>query len=235
MTRRPGRMIRAGPRSDRAARRRAGGGGGGGGGGGRFGARRKVCAFCVDKIDNIDYKDAGKLRRYISERGKIEPRRKTGTCARHQRRLTIAIKRARHLALLPYTADHVPIEAALRARAGTPHWRAQRMRLRAMHGARDGDVVTRWRATSKSRRCTSSPAGEEARRRVDRARRARWRARSNMDSEQSARLLLIGGVGARHASIALGFIAFGYWYYGDQAAQPHGARRSTARRCRTRR
>jgi small subunit ribosomal protein S18 len=73
----------------------------GGGGRGRFGARRKVCAFCVDKIDVIDYKDPVKLRRFISERGKIEPRRKTGTCARHQRRLTLSIKRARHLALLP--------------------------------------------------------------------------------------------------------------------------------------
>jgi small subunit ribosomal protein S18 len=61
----------------------------------------------VDKVDHIDYKDPLKLRRYISDRGKIEPRRKTGTCARHQRRLTIAIKRARHIALLPYTADHV--------------------------------------------------------------------------------------------------------------------------------
>ncbi len=90
---------------------RSGGGprrsGGGGGGRGRFGGRRKVCAFCVDKIDIIDYKDPVKLRRYISDRGKIEPRRKTGTCARHQRRLTLAIKRARHLALLPYTADHI--------------------------------------------------------------------------------------------------------------------------------
>jgi small subunit ribosomal protein S18 len=81
--------------------------GGGGGGRGRFGGRRKVCAFCVDKIDTVDYKDPVKLRRYISDRGKIEPRRKTGTCARHQRRLTLAIKRARHLALLPYTADHI--------------------------------------------------------------------------------------------------------------------------------
>jgi small subunit ribosomal protein S18 len=79
----------------------------GGGGRGRFGRSRKVCAFCVDKIEHIDYKDPLKLRRYISDRGKIEPRRKTGTCARHQRRLTVAIKRARHLALLPYTADHV--------------------------------------------------------------------------------------------------------------------------------
>ena len=78
----------------------------GGGGRGRGGGRRKVCAFCVDKIDVIDYKDPVKLRRFISERGKIEPRRKTGTCARHQRKLTLAIKRARHLALLPYTATH---------------------------------------------------------------------------------------------------------------------------------
>ena len=72
---------------------------------GRFVSRRKVCAFCVDKVSLIDYKDAGKLRRYISDRGKIEPRRKTGTCAKHQRRLTIAIKRARHLALLPFTGS----------------------------------------------------------------------------------------------------------------------------------
>ncbi len=81
------------------------GGGGGGGGRGRFG-RRKVCAFCVDKIEHIDYKEPHKLRRFLSERGKIEPRRKTGTCARHQRKLTLAIKRARQIALLPYTADH---------------------------------------------------------------------------------------------------------------------------------
>jgi small subunit ribosomal protein S18 len=82
-----------------------GGGGGGGGGRGRFG-RRKVCAFCVEKIEHIDYKDAARLRRYVTDRGKIEPRRKTGTCARHQRPLTVAIKRARHVALLPYTAAH---------------------------------------------------------------------------------------------------------------------------------
>jgi len=64
--------------------------------------RRKVCQFCVDKTDHIDYKDVGKLRRYISERGKIEPRRKMGTCAKHQRTLTTALKRARHIALLPF-------------------------------------------------------------------------------------------------------------------------------------
>ena len=68
-------------------------------------ARKKVCGFCVDKVANIDYKDIARLRRYMSERGKILPRRVTGTCARHQRELTVAIKRARHLALLPYTAD----------------------------------------------------------------------------------------------------------------------------------
>ena len=68
-------------------------------------ARKKVCGYCVDKVENIDYKDIARLRRYMSERGKILPRRVTGTCARHQRELTVAIKRARHLALLPYTAD----------------------------------------------------------------------------------------------------------------------------------
>lgn len=64
---------------------------------------RKVCSFCVEKIEDIDYKEVARLRRYISERGKILPRRVTGTCARHQRRLTIALKRARHVALIPYT------------------------------------------------------------------------------------------------------------------------------------
>ena len=67
--------------------------------------RRKVCSFCVDKITQIDYTDTAKLRRFLSERGKILPRRTTGTCAAHQRQLTTAIKRARHIALLPYVAD----------------------------------------------------------------------------------------------------------------------------------
>jgi len=67
--------------------------------------RRKVCSFCVDKIEHIDYKDVGRLQKYISERAKILPRRMTGTCAKHQRTLTTAIKRARQVALLPYTAD----------------------------------------------------------------------------------------------------------------------------------
>ena len=68
--------------------------------------RRKVCAFCVDKVENIDYKTVGKYsRKVLSERAKIIPRRVTGTCARHQRQLTVAIKRARHLALLPFVND----------------------------------------------------------------------------------------------------------------------------------
>ena len=67
--------------------------------------RRKVCAFCVDKVECIDYKDTAKLKRYLSERSKILPRRTTGTCAMHQRQLTDAIKRARHVALLPYVTD----------------------------------------------------------------------------------------------------------------------------------
>jgi len=109
----------------------SGGGGGFGGGGGGFGGprtggsggarpggarrpkskdryvpRRKVCNFCSEKLPYIDYKDMARLRRYLSERGKIEPRRKTGTCARHQRALTVALKRARHIALLPFVGPH---------------------------------------------------------------------------------------------------------------------------------
>ena len=67
--------------------------------------RKKVCSFCVDKVENIDYKDVARLRRFVSDRAKILPRRVTGTCARHQRELTVAIKRARHLALLPFISD----------------------------------------------------------------------------------------------------------------------------------
>ena len=66
---------------------------------------RKVCQFCVDKVDYIDYKDVARLRRFMSERAKILPRRVTGTCARHQRDLTTAIKRARQIALVPFVTD----------------------------------------------------------------------------------------------------------------------------------
>ena len=67
--------------------------------------KKKVCIFCIDKVDNIDYKDTAKLRRYVSERGKIVPRRISGNCAKHQRQLTTAIKRARQIALLPFVAE----------------------------------------------------------------------------------------------------------------------------------
>ena len=69
--------------------------------------RRKFCSFCKNKIEVIDYKEPAKLRSYVSDRGKIEPRRKSGTCARHQRLLATAVKRARHLALLPYVSAHI--------------------------------------------------------------------------------------------------------------------------------
>ena len=73
----------------------------------RYVPTRKVCSFCASKVEVIDYKDAEKLRGYISDRGKIQPRRRTGTCAKHQRILVTAIKRARHLALLPYVPAHM--------------------------------------------------------------------------------------------------------------------------------
>ncbi len=75
--------------------------------GARYAPKRKFCSFCADKVEAIDYKDPSKLRRYISDSGKIESRRRTGTCARHQRVLAVAIKRARHLALLPYVPAHI--------------------------------------------------------------------------------------------------------------------------------
>ncbi len=78
---------------------------------GRYAPRRRVCSFCVDHVKLIDYKDFERLRRYVSDRAKIEPRRKSGVCARHQRALSLAIKRARHLALLPF----VPVQQAVRS------------------------------------------------------------------------------------------------------------------------
>src|SRR5438309_11898169 len=106
-------------RDDRGGRD---GGGRGFGPGGLRRPRRKVCAFCVDKVQRIDFKDVGRIRRYISERGKIDPRRKSGTCAKHQRMLTTALKRARLMAMLPYTAEHVRglMSPQARAMAGGP-------------------------------------------------------------------------------------------------------------------
>lgn len=67
--------------------------------------RKRVCSFCVDKVEAIDYKETGKLKKYVTERGKILPRRISGNCAKHQRQLTVAIKRARNVALLPFTTE----------------------------------------------------------------------------------------------------------------------------------
>ena len=75
----------------------------------RYTARRKVCSFCVDKIAHIDYKDVARLRRYLSANTKIDARRRTGTCSRHQRLLGTALKRARHLALLPFSSKHITL------------------------------------------------------------------------------------------------------------------------------
>ncbi len=94
---------------------RPGGGRPGGRPGGRFGgrrgrpryySRRKICGFCVDHIEYIDYKNTDSFRRYMTDRWKIESRRKTGVCSKHQRALSTAIKRARHLALIPFSPDH---------------------------------------------------------------------------------------------------------------------------------
>ena len=78
----------------------------GGRGRGRYVPRRRVCTFCVEHIKLIDYKDVDRLRRFVSDRAKIEPRRRTGVCAKHQRALRLAIQRARHLALIPFVAHH---------------------------------------------------------------------------------------------------------------------------------
>ncbi|MCH8800059.1 MAG: 30S ribosomal protein S18 [Chloroflexi bacterium] len=111
-------MTTEAPRGTGGPPPRFGGGGGGGGrpggrpggpGGrprGRFVRRRKVCAFCVEKVTHIDYKEIDKIRRFVSERAKIEPRRRTGVCAKHQRALRTAIQRARQIALVPFVAYH---------------------------------------------------------------------------------------------------------------------------------
>ncbi len=84
--------------------------------GARYAPKRKFCSFCSNKVEEIDYKDPLKLRNYISDRGKIEPRRRTGTCAKHQRVLAVSIKRARHLALLPYVPAHIHKTGAIATR-----------------------------------------------------------------------------------------------------------------------
>ncbi len=81
---------------------------------GRYAPRRRVCSFCVDHVKLIDYKDFERLRRYVSDRAKIEPRRKSGVCAKHQRALSLAIKRARHLALLPFVPSLQAMRSGIR-------------------------------------------------------------------------------------------------------------------------
>jgi small subunit ribosomal protein S18 len=76
-------------------------------GGGKFAPKRKFCSFCASKVKCIDYKDTALLGRFISDRGKIEPRRRTGTCNRHQHTLAMAVKQARHIALLPFVPEHI--------------------------------------------------------------------------------------------------------------------------------
>jgi small subunit ribosomal protein S18 len=97
----PGGAPVAGPGGPRPRRERP-----------RYG-RRRVCTFCAEHIKVIDYKDVERLRRFLSDRGKIEPRRKTGTCAKHQRRLALALKRARHLALVPFAVGHIRVSGGV--------------------------------------------------------------------------------------------------------------------------
>src|SRR5438067_9721239 len=121
----------AGPAGARPAQRRRPGEFGAGR---KFTPRRKVCQFCVDKIKVVDYKDLVRLRRFLSERGKIEPRRKTGTCAAHQRSLNVALKRARQLALLPFTAEHIRVTGVLVREPGAPPFRGARPRPPEVEG-----------------------------------------------------------------------------------------------------
>ena len=99
--------MRGGPRGGS----RGGSRGGRRPGGRRYYARRKVCSFCVGHVKYIDYKQVDTFRRYLSERFKIEARRKTGVCSKHQRGLSTAIKRARHLAMIPFSPDHRTVSA----------------------------------------------------------------------------------------------------------------------------
>lgn len=101
-----------GSRDSRDSREGRDDGGRGGSGGGPRRRRpqvrtRRTCAFCADKVKEIDYKQTDTLKRYITDRGQIRPRRKTGLCAKHQRRIAESVKRARFMALLPYTGEHV--------------------------------------------------------------------------------------------------------------------------------
>ena len=97
--------------------------------------RRKVCVFCADKVSFIDYKDSAKLRKFISERGKILPRRISGTCAVHQRELNTAIKRARNMALLPFVTDYLINVVNIKQTAKTPKAFLPSVLLYSLHNA----------------------------------------------------------------------------------------------------
>lgn len=124
-------------------------------GGRRFFPRRKVCQFCVDKV-TIDYKDVSRNRRFISEWGKIESRRKTGTCSPHQRQLSLAIKRGRYLALLPYTGGHSLMELSRPDPRGD---RGRRPPFRPPMG-QDGPPPQASGAPDVASPATDAPAGE---------------------------------------------------------------------------
>jgi small subunit ribosomal protein S18 len=120
----------------------------------KFTPRRKVCLFCVDKIDEVDYKDVNRLRRFLSDRGKIEPRRKTGTCATHQRSLNTALKRARHLALLPFTAEHIRVTGVLIREPGSS--------ARGPRGGRPGEGTEAADGAPPSEDAAAPPPAEPA-------------------------------------------------------------------------
>ena len=93
--------------------------------------RKKVCVFCGKENNEIDYKDVAKLRKYVSERGKILPRRITGNCAKHQRALTVAVKRARHLSMMPYVQDYFLVEHQAAMNLSDKHLHVDRRRMAA--------------------------------------------------------------------------------------------------------
>jgi small subunit ribosomal protein S18 len=111
-------------------------------GGRRYFPRRKVCAFCVDHVKTIDYKDVPRLRRFISDWAKIESRRKTGTCSHHQRALTRAIKRARLVALLPFTGAHTQIELGRQDGPRSERFRTERRERSAPRPVRSGEETS---------------------------------------------------------------------------------------------
>jgi small subunit ribosomal protein S18 len=117
-----------------------------------------VCQFCVDKIKEVDYKDLVRLRRFLSERGKIEPRRKTGTCAAHQRSLNVALKRARQLALLPFTAEHIRVTGVLVREPGAPPFRGARPRSTDSDGAVEAEAAAPAPETPADGQATAAPA-----------------------------------------------------------------------------